>query len=97
MGSNTDFDIMMVGHFARGRVVVDGDGEMVPGGAVYFGSAALRRLGLSVAVVTQLHADDFYLLEEVRRVGVRVFASPAAETSRREKACAATASRGSTC
>ena len=72
---------MMIGHFARDRVVVDGDGKLVPGGAVYFGSMVLRRLGLRVAVVTRLHADDFHLLEEVRQAGVRVSASSAAETS----------------
>jgi sugar/nucleoside kinase (ribokinase family) len=72
---------MMVGHFARDRVVVDGDGEIVPGGAVYFGSMALRRLGLRVAVVTRLRTDDFGLLGEAKQAGVRVFASPAAETS----------------
>jgi sugar/nucleoside kinase (ribokinase family) len=72
---------MMIGHFARDRVVVDGDSKLVPGGAVYFGSMVLRRLGLRVAVVTRLHADDFHLLEEVRQAGVRVSASPAAETS----------------
>ncbi len=81
MGSNADVDIMMIGHFARDRVVVDGDGELVPGGAVYFGSMVLRRLGLSVAVVTRLRVDDFHLLKDVKQAGVRVFASPAAETS----------------
>ena len=81
MGSKADVDIMMIGHFARDRVVVDGDGELVPGGAVYFGSMVLRRLGLNVAVVTRLRADDFHLLEDVKQAGVRVFASPAAETS----------------
>lgn len=81
MSTNFYFDIMMIGHFARDQVVVDGDGEIVPGGAVYFGSMALRRLGLTVAIVTRLRADDFDLLNEVKQAGVRVFASPAAETS----------------
>lgn len=74
-------DLMMIGHFARDRVVVDGQGETVPGGAVYYGSVALSRLGLTVAVVTRLHPDHFPLLDEVKQAGVQLFASPAAETS----------------
>lgn len=74
-------DIMMIGHFARDRLVVDGRAEFAPGGAVYYGSVALRRLGVRVAVVTRLHPDDFPLLDELKREGVQVFATPAPETS----------------
>jgi sugar/nucleoside kinase (ribokinase family) len=72
---------MMIGHFAKDRNLVDGRGEMASGGGVYFGSVALRRLGVRVAVVTRLHPDDFPLLEELEREGVQVFVTPAPETS----------------
>jgi sugar/nucleoside kinase (ribokinase family) len=72
---------MMIGHFARDRLVVDGRGEIASGGAVYYGGVALRRIGLSVAVVTRLHPGDFPYLEELRREGAQVFAAPAKETS----------------
>lgn len=81
MSTGFDTDIMMIGHFARDRVIVDDHGETHSGGGVYFGSVALRRLGLQVAVVTRLHPDDFSLLEELEQEGVQVFASPAYETS----------------
>jgi sugar/nucleoside kinase (ribokinase family) len=71
----------MIGHFARDRLVVDGHGENASGGAVYYGSVALRRLGVDVAVVTRMHPDDFPLLDELRQEGVRVFAEPAPDTS----------------
>ena len=74
-------DILMIGHFAKDRNVVDGHGETASGGGVYFGSMALRRLGLNVAVVTRLHPDDFPLLEEMMKAGVQVFATAAPETS----------------
>lgn len=77
----SDVDIMMIGHFARDRNVVDGVGRMEAGGGVYFGSMALRRLGVSVAVVTRLHPDDFGLLDEMKQAGVQVFATPSPETS----------------
>jgi sugar/nucleoside kinase (ribokinase family) len=77
----SDVDIMIIGHFAQDRLIVDGQGEISSGGAVYYGSVALRRMGVSVAVVTRLHPDDFPRLEEVKREGVQVFATPAPETS----------------
>jgi sugar/nucleoside kinase (ribokinase family) len=61
--------------------VVDGKVELASGGAVYYGSVALRRLGKRVAVVTRLHPNDFALLDELREEGVQVFAAAAPETS----------------
>ena len=74
-------DIMMIGHFAKDLLVIDGQSEAASGGAVYYGSVALRRQGLRVAVVTRMHSDDFWLLDELRQEGVQVFATPALETS----------------
>jgi len=76
-----DVDIMMIGHFAKDKLVVDGTSEVASGGAVYYGSVALRRIGVSVAVVTRLHPDDFPLLDELKQEEVQVFATPAPETS----------------
>jgi sugar/nucleoside kinase (ribokinase family) len=42
---------------------------------------AARRLGFSAAVLTQLHPDDFHCLDEMRREGIDVYASPAAQTT----------------
>jgi len=81
MAPNTEFDIVMIGHFAKDRLVVDGQAEIAPGGGVYYGSVALRRLGVDVAVVTRLRADDFPLLDDLKQEGVQVFATPAPETS----------------
>jgi len=76
-----DLDIMMIGHFARDEVFVDGRGGAVPGGAVYYGGVALQRLGQQVAVVTRLRQEDFPLLDELRVEGVLVYATPASRTS----------------
>ncbi len=74
-------DILMVGHFAKDILVVDGQAEVSSGGGVYYGSIPLRRLGLNVAVVTRLHPDDFARLETLEQAGVQLFATPAPETS----------------
>jgi sugar/nucleoside kinase (ribokinase family) len=76
-----DVDIMMIGHFAKDRLVVDDTGEISSGGGVYYGSVALRRIGRRVAIVTRLHPDDFPRLDELKREGVQVFATAAPETS----------------
>jgi sugar/nucleoside kinase (ribokinase family) len=81
MMTSLSVDIMMIGHFAQDRLVVDGHGETASGGAVYYGSVALRRLGVRVAVVTRLHPDDFPRLDELKREGVQVFATAAPQTS----------------
>jgi len=74
-------DILMIGHFARDILVVDGQAEVSSGGGVYYGSIPLRHLGLNVAVVTRLHPDDFERLETLKQAGVQLFATPAPETS----------------
>jgi sugar/nucleoside kinase (ribokinase family) len=77
-----DVDIMMIGHFARDKlVIINGTSRVASGGAVYYGSVALRRIGVRVAVVTRLHPDDFPRLDELKREGVQVFTAPALETS----------------
>ncbi len=71
----------MVGHFARDELIVDGKGEVSSGGGVYYGSIALRKLGLNVAVATRLKKEDFPNLDVLRQAGVEVFATPAEQTS----------------
>ncbi|MBM4429071.1 MAG: carbohydrate kinase [Chloroflexi bacterium] len=84
-----DVDIVVIGHFAKDRLVhrytaedvAGGDEEIASGGSVYYGALALQRLGLSVAVVTRLHQADFPRLDELKNEGILVFAQPAEQTS----------------
>ncbi len=78
---NPEFDIVMIGNFAKDKLIVDGVEEIASGGGVYYGSVAAHRLGARVAVVTRLRPDDFPRLEELRLEGVQVFATPASGTS----------------
>jgi len=81
MLSPINVDVMMIGHFAKDRLLVNGHKELASGGAVYYGGIVLRRMGISVAVVTRLHPNDFPRLDELRREGVQILATPAPETS----------------
>ena len=76
-----DFDILVIGNFAKVKLIVDGLEEIASGGGVYYGSVVVKRLGARVAVVTRLHPDDFPRLEELRSEGVEVFSTPAGGTS----------------
>lgn len=75
------FDVVMIGNFAKDKLIVDGVEEIASGGGVFYGSVVVKRLGASVAVVTRLHPDDLFRLEELRAEGVEVFATPAEGTS----------------
>ena len=81
MSQGNNVELLMIGHMAKDRLVIDGRGESAAGGGVYYGSMALRRLKIQVGVVTRLHPDDFGLLDEMKRAGVRVWATPAPATS----------------
>ena len=77
----TDYDIVMIGNFAKDKLIVDGLEEVASGGGVYYGSVVIKRLGRRVAVITRLHPDDFQRLQELRDEGIEVFATPAEGTS----------------
>ena len=76
-----DVDVLMIGHFAKDQLVVSESSRVSSGGGVYYGSVALRRLGLRVAVVTRLRAADFPRLDEIKREGAQVYATATRETS----------------
>jgi sugar/nucleoside kinase (ribokinase family) len=78
---NYDIDVMMVGNFARDKLIIDGIEQTASGGGVYYGSVVIKRLGLSVIVVTRLHPDDFGRLDELKEMGVAVHAITAKSTS----------------
>jgi sugar/nucleoside kinase (ribokinase family) len=78
---DNSFDLVLIGHFAKDRIVYQGQVETASGGAVQYAGMALARLGWRVAVITRLHPDDFPRLDELKQAGVRVFAQAAPATS----------------
>ena len=65
----TKTNIMMAGHFARDLLVGgDDQAETSSVGGIYYGGIAFRRLGVSVAVMTRLHFDDFSDLDEITTI-----------------------------
>ncbi len=81
MTIGNDFDVVLIGHFAKDKIVYQGQTETSSGGAVYYAGMALARLGWRTAIITRLHKDDFPRLDEMKQAGVAVFAAAAPATS----------------
>lgn len=77
----SNVDIMMIGHFAKDKLVIDGRSEHASGGAIYYGGYVLCHLGTSVAIVTRMHPNDYHFLDELRRMGAQIYISSAHETT----------------
>jgi sugar/nucleoside kinase (ribokinase family) len=57
------FDIAMIGHFAKDRIVFEDTSRVASGGAVYYGSIALARLGYRVAdEIPDVEAKTFFVI-----------------------------------
>ena len=76
-----NFDIVLMGHFARDREVVGGEETDMLGGAVYFGAFPLKLMGVNVGVVTKLAEKDFPALSVFKEANIPVFASRGPETT----------------
>ena len=78
------FDIAYVGHYTRDTIVYPHETKVVDGGAFYYGVNVIARMGLRAAVVTRLARQDWHVVEELERLGVKVYAhaSPASTNLR---------------
>ncbi|MHA1241355.1 MAG: PfkB family carbohydrate kinase [Promethearchaeota archaeon] len=74
-------DIVIIGHIAKDIIEIDGVSKSVLGGAVYYGGLAGSRMGLRIAIITRLKAEDFSILESFEKNNIKYFAYPAKETS----------------
>jgi sugar/nucleoside kinase (ribokinase family) len=68
------FDIAFLGHYTKDTIVSAQGTRVVDGGAFNYGSHASIRMGLKVAAVTRLAQEDFRVIDELRDLGVHVFA-----------------------
>jgi sugar/nucleoside kinase (ribokinase family) len=68
------YDIAFLGHYTRDTIVSSSSTRVVDGGAFNYGAHVAGRMGLEVAAVTRLAREDFDVVDELRRLGVDVFA-----------------------
>jgi sugar/nucleoside kinase (ribokinase family) len=76
-----DVDIAILGHIAKDIIEIDGISYPSIGGGVFYGGLTGIRMNLKMVIITRLRADDFLILEILRKEGIEVIAYPANETS----------------
>ncbi len=69
----TNYDILMIGHFAKDIINYMGNSETSKGGAVYYGGMALANLGYKIGIATRLAKADEGLLDEMKQAGIDLF------------------------
>jgi sugar/nucleoside kinase (ribokinase family) len=68
------YDIAFLGHYTKDTIVSSEGTRRVDGGAFNYGSHLAIRMGLRVAAITRLAREDFHVIEELKKLGVDVFA-----------------------
>ncbi len=71
---NKTYDIAFLGHYTKDTIVSAEGTRVVDGGAFNYGAHAAVRMGLKVAAITRLAREDFHVVDELRALGVDVFA-----------------------
>jgi len=71
---NSTFDIAFLGHYTKDTIVSAQGTRVVDGGAFNYGSHAAIRMGLRVAAISRLAKEDFQVIDELKALGVHVFA-----------------------
>jgi sugar/nucleoside kinase (ribokinase family) len=74
MAVNKFYDIAFLGHYTKDTIVSPEGTRVVDGGAFNYGSHLAIRMGLKVAAITRLAQEDFLVLNELKKLGVDVFA-----------------------
>ncbi|MCL4487964.1 MAG: PfkB family carbohydrate kinase [Chloroflexi bacterium] len=75
------FDIAFVGHFTKDTVVNSQGSTVNLGGAFYYGANVAVRMGLKAAVVTRLAREDWVIVDELKQMGVTLFARATPEST----------------
>jgi sugar/nucleoside kinase (ribokinase family) len=73
--SATDvYDLVFLGHYTKDTIISASGTRIVHGGAFNYGARVAAQMGLRVAAVTRLAREDAHVVDELRRLGVDVFA-----------------------
>lgn len=76
-----EFDIAFPGHYTKDTIVLPHETNTGRGGAFYYGVHVVVKMGLKAAVITRLAEEDFDVVEDLSRMGVKVFAKPTAQST----------------
>ncbi|MEW6162748.1 MAG: PfkB family carbohydrate kinase [Nitrospirota bacterium] len=75
------YDVCVIGHITKDIIRIGNIRKELPGGSAYYVSIALKSLGLKPFVVTRLHKNDKYLLEDLKKNDITVFLGKSERTT----------------
>jgi sugar/nucleoside kinase (ribokinase family) len=68
------YDLAFLGHYTKDTIISASRMRVVDGGAFNYGAHVAVRMGLKVAAITRLAREDLHVVQELRQLGVDVFA-----------------------
>lgn len=75
MNHSKTYDVLYIGNYTKDTIINPAGIKYTDGGAVNYAAHAAARLGLNVAVVTRLSAEDNRVVEKLNQLGVDCFAT----------------------
>jgi len=69
------YDVATVGNYTKDTIVTSAGTRHVDGGGFNYAAFAAAALGLKVAAITRLSAEDTHVVDALRRAGIDVFAT----------------------
>lgn len=80
-GHNTIYDVATIGNYTKDTIVSPAGTRQVDGGGVCYSAHAAAGLGMKVAALTRLAAEDSHVLEALEAAGIDVYACEAPEST----------------
>ncbi len=76
------YDVILVGHLAKDKIVFKGKEREAAGGAPFYGAFPLLRMGKKIGIVTKLKKEDFYISAPlVRELNLSLFVTFTSNTT----------------
>lgn len=72
---NKLYDIVFLGNYTKDTIISNAGIRHMDGGAINYGAHLAARLGLEVAVITRLSAEDNHIVQNLEKIGVDVLVS----------------------
>ncbi|MDZ7260923.1 MAG: PfkB family carbohydrate kinase [candidate division KSB1 bacterium] len=81
LNTGKPYELALLGHYTKDTIVTTSGTRVVDGGGFNYGAHVAIRMGLKVAAVTRLAKEDFHVIDELKRLGVEVFARTTPEST----------------
>lgn len=80
-GQNTVYDVATLGNYTKDTIISPAGTRQVDGGGVCYSAHAAAGLGMKVAAITRLAAEDSHVLDSLEAAGIDVYACETPEST----------------